>query len=131
MGTLSLRVAPNGVADQLVVNGVARLAGTMQTVFQPGTGFSKSYNLVTATGGLTGTFSTLSTENLPAFLSASLAYGSTNVTLNLQSSLGSMSGLGGNQSPSARRSTAPSTAAPASMRCRACTACQPARSATR
>ena len=52
MGTLSLRVAPNGVADQLVVNGVARLAGTMQTVFQPGTGFSRSYNLVTATGGL-------------------------------------------------------------------------------
>ena len=97
MGTLSLRVAPNGVADQLVVNGVARLAGTMQTVFQPGTGFSKSYNLVTATGGLTGTFSTLSTENLPAFLSASLAYGSTNVTLNLQSSLGTLPALGTNQ----------------------------------
>jgi subtilase-type serine protease len=97
MGTLSLRVAPNGVADQLVVNGVARLAGTMQTVFQPGTGFSKSYNLVTATGGLTGTFSTLSTENLPAFLSASLAYGGTNVTLNLQSSLGTLPALGTNQ----------------------------------
>ncbi len=97
MGTLSLRVAPNGVADQLVVNGVARLAGTMQTVFQPGTGFSKSYNLVTATGGLTGTFSTLSTENLPAFLSASLAYGGSNVTLNLQSSLGTLPALGTNQ----------------------------------
>jgi subtilase-type serine protease len=97
MGTLSLRVAPGGVADQLVVNGVARLAGTMQTVFQPGTGFSKSYNLVTATGGLTGAFSTLSTENLPAFLSASLAYGSTNVTLNLQSSLGTLPALGTNQ----------------------------------
>ena len=97
MGTLSLRVAPGGVADQLVVNGVARLAGTMQTVFQPGTGFSKSYNLVTATGGLTGTFATLSTENLPAFLSASLAYGSTNVTLNLQSSLGTLPALGTNQ----------------------------------
>lgn len=98
MGTLSLRVAPGGVADQLVVNGVARLAGTMQTVFQTGTGFSKSYNLVTATGGLTGTFNTLSTQNLPAFLSASLAYGSNDVTLNLQSSLSSLSGLGGNQS---------------------------------
>jgi subtilase-type serine protease len=98
MGTLSLRVAPGGVSDQLVVNGVARLAGTMQTVFQPGTGFSKSYNLVTATGGLTGTFATLSTENLPAFLSASLAYGANNVTLNLQSTLGSMPGLGSNQS---------------------------------
>ena len=98
MGTLALRVAPNGVSDQLVVNGVARLGGTMQTVFQPGTGFSKTYNLVTATGGLTGTFNTLSTQNLPSFLSASLGYGSNNVTLNLQSSLASMSGLGGNQS---------------------------------
>ncbi|SEO93983.1 Uncharacterized conserved protein, contains a C-terminal beta-barrel porin domain [Rhodospirillales bacterium URHD0017] len=98
MGTLSLRVAPNGVADQLTVNGVARLGGTMQTVFQSGSGFSKTYNLVTATGGLTGTFSTLATQNLPAFLNASLAYGSNNVTLNLQSTLGSMSGLGGNQS---------------------------------
>jgi len=97
MGTLSLRVAPGGVADQLVVSGVARLAGTMQTVFQPGTGFSRSYNLVTATGGLTGTFGTLSAENLPAFLSASLAYGSTNVTLNLQSSLGTLPALGTNQ----------------------------------
>ena len=106
MGTLSLRVAPNGVADQLVVNGVARLAGTMQTVFQPGTGFSKSYNLVTATGGLTGTFSTLSTQNLPAFLSASLAYGATNVTLNLQSSLAHAAGAGhqpDRRRPGARR----------------------------
>ena len=69
----------------------------MQTVFQPGSGFSKSYNLVTATGGLTGTFGTLSTQNLPAFLSASLGYGATNVTLNLQSSMASTPGLGGNQ----------------------------------
>lgn len=95
-GTLSLRVAPNGVSDQLVVNGQARLAGTMQTVFQPGF-LSKSYTLVTATGGLTGTFSTLATENLPAFITASLGYGANNVTLSLQSGLGSMAGVGGNQ----------------------------------
>ena len=35
-GTLALRVAPNGVSDQLVVNGQARLAGTAQALFQPG-----------------------------------------------------------------------------------------------
>jgi uncharacterized protein with beta-barrel porin domain len=96
-GTLSLRVAPNGVSDQLVVNGVARLAGTMQTVFQSGTGFSRSYNLVTATGGLTGSFTTLATQNMPSFLNASLAYGANSVTLNLQSSMASLSGLGTNQ----------------------------------
>ena len=82
------RRPPNGVSDQLVVNGQAAArrhgAGACSS---PGTSFSKSYNLLTATGGLTGTFNTLSTQNLPAFLSASLGYGATNVTLNLQSSL--------------------------------------------
>ncbi|CAN5819163.1 autotransporter outer membrane beta-barrel domain-containing protein [soil metagenome] len=95
-GTLALRVAPNGVSDQLVVNGQARLAGTALAVFQPGF-LSKSYTLVTATGGLTGTFSTLATQNLPAFITASLGYGATNVTLSLQSGLGSLAGVGGNQ----------------------------------
>jgi subtilase-type serine protease len=96
-GTLALRVAPNGVSDQLVVNGQARLAGTAQALFQSGTSFSKSYNLLTATGGLTGTFNTLSTQNLPAFLSAGLGYSATNVTLNLQASLARLSGLGDHQ----------------------------------
>jgi subtilase-type serine protease len=96
-GTLALRVAPNGVSDQLVVNGQARLAGTAQALFQSGTSFSKSYNLLTATGGLTGTFNTLSTQNLPAFLGASLGYSATNVTLNLQASLARLSGLGDHQ----------------------------------
>lgn len=95
-GTLTLRVAPNGVSDQLAVDGVARLAGTAQAVFQPGTGFSKSYTLVTATGGLTGTFGTLSTQNMPAFLSASLGYGSSTVTLNLRSAMSSLPGVSGN-----------------------------------
>ena len=77
VGTLALRVGSNGVADQLVVNGLARLGGTTLTVFQPGIGFTKTYTLVSATGGLTGTFNTLSTQNLPAFLSGSLGYSPT------------------------------------------------------
>jgi uncharacterized protein with beta-barrel porin domain len=97
LGTLALRVGSNGVSDQLVVNGQARLAGTAQALFQSGTSFSKSYNLLTATGGLTGTFNTLSTQNLPAFLGASLGYSATNVTLNLQASLARLSGLGDHQ----------------------------------
>lgn len=101
-GTLALRVAPNGVSDQLLVNGVARLAGTAQAVFQAGNNFSKSYTLVTATDGLTGTFGTLSTQNMPAFLSASLGYGSNTVTLSLQSAMASLPGVGGNQAAVAR-----------------------------
>ena len=62
----------------------------------------KSYTLLTATSGLTGTFGTLSTQNLPGFLSASLGYSLTNVILNLQSSMASTPGLGGNQISVAR-----------------------------
>jgi subtilase-type serine protease len=97
-GTLSLRLAPGGVSDQLAVDGVARLAGTAQAVFQPGRYTRSSYTLLTATGGVTGTFGNLSTVNMPAFLSASLGYGATSVTLSLQSSMAALPGLGRNQS---------------------------------
>ena len=97
LGTLALRVGSNGVSDQLVVNGQARLAGTALAVFQPGITFAKSYTLVSATNGLTGTFGTLSTQNLPGFLGGSLGYSPTSVTLNLQASLARLSGLGDHQ----------------------------------
>ena len=97
LGTLALRVGSNGVSDQLMVNGQARLAGTALAVFQPGITFAKSYTLVSATNGLTGTFGTLATQNLPGFLSGSLGYSPTNVTLNLQASLARLSGLGDHQ----------------------------------
>ena len=51
---------------------------------------------------MTGTFGTLATQNLPGFLSASLGYSLTNVILNLQSSMASTPGLGGNQIAVAR-----------------------------
>lgn len=96
-GTLSFRVAPNGVSDSLQVNGVARLAGTAQAVFQPGTYSPSAYTLLTATGGLTGTFSSLATQNLPAFLSANLGYSANSVTLSLQSNMAQFGGVTGNQ----------------------------------
>ena len=94
-GILALRVGPT-TSDSLQVNGAARLAGTALASFQPGT-LGKSYTLVTTTGGYTGTFSTLATQNLPAFLNASLSYGTSNVTLNLTSGFANVSGLGGDQ----------------------------------
>jgi subtilase-type serine protease len=100
-GTLALRVGANGVSDQLLVNGQARLAGTAQASFQSGA-LSNSYTLLSATGGYTGTFDTFSTQNLPGFLSASLGYGTNNVSLYLQSSMASTPGLGGNQLSVAR-----------------------------
>jgi subtilase-type serine protease len=102
LGTLALRVGSNGVADQLLVNGQARLAGTALTVFQPGSSLGKSYTLLSATSGLTGTFGALATQNLPGFLSASLGYDANTVSLFLQSSMASTAGLGGNQISVAR-----------------------------
>ena len=95
-GTLALRVAPNGVADKLLVAGQARLAGTALAIFQPGY-LSRSYTLLSATGGRSGTFDTLATQNMPALFSASLGYSATDVTLNLQATMASTPGLGGNQ----------------------------------
>jgi subtilase-type serine protease len=102
LGTLALRVGSNGVSDQFLVNGQARLAGTALTVFQPGSSFGKSYTLLSATNGLAGTFGALATQNLPGFLSASLGYDANNVSLFLQSSMASTPGLGGNQISVAR-----------------------------
>ena len=97
LGTLALRVGSNGVSDQLLVNGQARLAGTALAVFQPGISFGKSYTLLSATSGFTGTFGTLSTQNLPGFLSASLGYSPTNVIAEPAIVDGETPGLGGHQ----------------------------------
>jgi len=95
-GTLALRVGANGASDMLLVNGQARLAGTALANFQPGA-LGNTYTLLSATGGFTGTFDSLSTQNLPAFLSAGVGYSGGNVTLNLQSSFAATPGLGGDQ----------------------------------
>ncbi len=101
-GTLSLRAAPGGVSDKLVVDGVARLAGTAQAVFQPGSYSRSPYTLLFASGGLTGTFGSLSTVNLPAFLTASLDYSANAVTLNLNANMTNLPGISGNQRAVAR-----------------------------
>lgn len=95
-GTLSLRVSPT-TSDSLLVTGVARLAGTLEAAFQSGSQFAKSYTLLTATGGYTGTFNQLTTPNLPAFFAGSLAYSGNNVILNVQAASASIPGLGTNQ----------------------------------
>jgi uncharacterized protein with beta-barrel porin domain len=57
---------------------------------------------LSATGGINGTFQNLTTAGLPGFLTPSLGYGATDVTLNLQSSMTATSGLAGNQLSVAR-----------------------------
>ena len=94
-GVIAPRIGAT-TADLVLVNGQARLAGGVLANFQ-GTSVGKNYTILTATGGYTGTFNALATQNMAGFLSANLSYGPTSVTLSLQSGFANASGLQGDQ----------------------------------
>jgi uncharacterized protein with beta-barrel porin domain len=79
------------------VMGTATLAGTVQANFSPGSYVAKQYTILTATGGIYGTFSGISNVNLPANASDSLSYGANAVFLNLLPGFASLTGLNQNQ----------------------------------
>ena len=82
----------------VTVNGVATLAGATVEATFPTSGTLSNHNTILRAGNLNGQFGTLVTTNLPSSFSANLAYYSTtDVQLNLSSSLGSGGGLNGNQ----------------------------------
>src|SRR5262249_19710921 len=72
------------------VAGPAPLAGTVQAAFAAGSYVTRNYTILSAAGGRNGTFSALTTANLPAGFSASLSYTATDVTLNLTAALGAL-----------------------------------------
>lgn len=80
-GTLTMALAPTG-ARQLAVSGTASLAGTLNLVASAGSFRPGRYTLITSSGALTGSFSTLGT-NLSAYtpLAYSLAYAGNAVDL--------------------------------------------------
>ncbi|MBI2738779.1 MAG: autotransporter domain-containing protein [Rhodospirillales bacterium] len=88
-------------ADRTTVTGSATLAGTTQALFAPGT-LTRSYTILSAAGGLDGSFQDLTSVGLPGFLNPSLGYSATDVTLNLQSAMTATPGLAGNQVAVAR-----------------------------
>ena len=55
-----VEVSPTS-ADRTNVTGTASLGGTVQAVFAPGAYFARTYTILSATGGSTGTFSSLTT----------------------------------------------------------------------
>jgi autotransporter-associated beta strand protein len=69
------------------VSGTAALAGTVQANFLPGSFIQRSYTILSAGGGSTGTFDALTTVGLPANFRASLSYTGNTAVLNLQSQL--------------------------------------------
>jgi outer membrane autotransporter protein len=96
-GTYVVEVNAQGQNDRVNVNGTATINGAaVQVVATPGTyATSTTYTILNATGGLSGTYSGVSSNY--AFLTPSLAYNANNVflTLALQGS-SPFSGFGGN-----------------------------------
>jgi uncharacterized protein with beta-barrel porin domain len=77
------------------VTGTATLGGTVQANFTAGSYVAKQYIILTASGGISGTFSQLINVGLPAGIVDRLSYDANDVYLNL--ALGNFSGLNQNQ----------------------------------
>src|SRR5262245_28639787 len=78
----------------VIAGGTATLAGTVNATFLSGRYVTRNYTILTAAGGLNGTFNSLTTTNLPSGFTAALSYGATDVTLNLTANLGGTGALG-------------------------------------
>ena len=74
----------------VTASGTAALAGSVGAIFAPGSYATRSYTIVSAAGGRSGTFDSLSTANLPVGFSASLSYTATDAILNLTATLGAL-----------------------------------------
>jgi uncharacterized protein with beta-barrel porin domain len=82
------------------VTGAATLGGaTLNAVFANGSYIAKQYTVLTAAGGVSGTFGSVHTSNLPANFATSLSYDAHDAFLNLVLSFAAPpgSGLNGNQ----------------------------------
>ena len=79
-------------ADRTNASGTATLAGTVGLSHLGGK-LARSYTILSAAAGRTGTFDSLVPVNLPAFITASLAYTQTDVQLNLESRIRRIAGL--------------------------------------
>jgi uncharacterized protein with beta-barrel porin domain len=82
-------------ADRTNVTGTATIAGTVQASFA--NPLLQRYTILTANGGVLGTFGALATSSMPAAFAAQLSYDANNVYLSLTSSLGVGQGLNQNQ----------------------------------
>ncbi len=90
-GALYLVQINPATASFATVSGTAALAGNVNANFASGSYGSKQYDILRS-GGLSGTFASLSTTNLPAGFAATLSYTPTDVLLNLSATLGQVGG---------------------------------------
>ncbi|MEA2898361.1 MAG: fibronectin-binding autotransporter adhesin, partial [Bradyrhizobium sp.] len=79
------------------VTGTAALNGGAGAAFLTGNYVAKQYTILTAAGGVSGTFGSFDTLNIPNGFRASLSYDASDVFLNLDLALAKYSGLNVNQ----------------------------------
>jgi T5SS/PEP-CTERM-associated repeat protein/autotransporter-associated beta strand protein/autotransporter passenger strand-loop-strand repeat protein len=80
------------------VTGTATLSGaTANAFFANGAYVASKYTVLTASGGVSGTFGSLVSTNLPPIVTASLSYDANDVFLNLKAAIGAGAGLNQNQ----------------------------------
>jgi len=85
-------------ADRVNVSGAATLGGaTVNANFAAGAYIARQYVIVSAVGGVNGTFGSLVSANQPSVLVASLSYDANDAYLNLNLALSQLPGLNGNQ----------------------------------
>ncbi|PDT65656.1 hypothetical protein CO683_30920 [Bradyrhizobium ottawaense] len=98
--TFQVEINPGGQSDKIAATGTATLNGGTVQIVPLGAGFlaNTQYTILTATGGVTGTFATLTTSGSP-LVSGQLSYDASNVYFLLQQigGFGTLSGLTPNQ----------------------------------
>lgn len=95
-GTYRVFINPT-VASSATFNGTANLSGTLNAQFAAGSYVANSYTLLTANGGITGTFGSFTTTNLPAGFAVEVQYSPTIVILNLTALLAISGNFSDNQ----------------------------------
>jgi uncharacterized protein with beta-barrel porin domain len=97
-GALYLVQVSQAAAASTNVGGTVALAGaTANIVFAPGSYISKQYTIVTANGGISGSFDALIDTNRPPDIRDTLSYDATHAYLDLKLDFSSPTGLNGNQ----------------------------------
>lgn len=96
-GHYSVEVSPSA-ADLTNVTGTATLGGaTVNASFGPGSYVAKQYMIVSAAGGVSGTFASIVNTNVPTGFASSLSYDANDAYLNLSLGLAQYGALNVNQ----------------------------------
>lgn len=92
-----VQVNPAAAASTLVTGSAALGGATVKGVFEPGSYVSRTYTILSASGGVSGTFASLINAGMPSNLQSSLSYDANNVYLNLALDFAIPPGLNVNQ----------------------------------